>query len=258
MKLNYQIFGDKGSPLIIVHGLFGSIANWRSVARELEKDFTVYLVDQRNHGNSGHTKSMTYEDMASDLNEFISEQQISNFILCGHSMGGKAAMTYALSDFLSAEKMDKLIVLDIAPVVYTHSHTSYLQAMSAIDLSMIQSRSDADKQLKSEIPDNATRLFLMQSLEHKDGNYRWKLNLPVLMEYMDDIVGFPDDMLLDKRSEIETLFLHGSQSDYVREDMCGAIKKYFLNSKYATVEAGHWLHVEQRDDMIEEIKKFIF
>jgi len=49
MQLNYKSTGQ-GEPLIILHGLFGMLDNWQSVARALENHFTLYLVDQRNHG----------------------------------------------------------------------------------------------------------------------------------------------------------------------------------------------------------------
>ena len=139
MQLNFQVFGESGQALIIVHGLFGSLSNWRTVARELSQDYQVYVVDQRNHGDSPKASSMTYQDMANDLNEFILAQGLKDFILCGHSMGGKAAMHYALSNFESAQLLDCLIILDIAPEIYTHSHEKYLAAIQALDMSLVLS-----------------------------------------------------------------------------------------------------------------------
>ena len=257
MQLNFQIFGEKGQPLIIVHGLFGSIANWRAVARGLSQQYQVFVVDQRNHGDSPHINSMTYIDMADDLNEFICEHNIENFILCGHSMGGKAAITYALSEYESLKKMHSLIVLDIAPEVYTHSHTPYLQAISEVDLNTIKSRSEAEEHLKATISDNATRLFLMQSLERKNNQFRWKINVPVLRDFMAEIVGFPNEVFLHRFNSVNTLFLHGSHSDYVLPHMNKRIKTYFPNSNIDSIASGHWLHVEKRDDMLESIRRFL-
>lgn len=257
MQLNHQIFGENGQTLILVHGLFGSIANWRAVARELSQQYKVYVVDQRNHGDSPHADSMTYQDMSEDLDKFITTHNLEDFILCGHSMGGKAAMHYALSNYPSAQQMHSLIVLDIAPEVYTHSHEPYLAAMQEIDLSTIQSRSDADKLLHSAIPDAATRLFLMQSLERKNDQFRWRINVPILRSYMPDIVGFPNDLFNGSSNDIKTLFLNGSKSSYVSSEMHGRIKTYFPNAIVDSIDAGHWLHVELRDVMLLRIHEFL-
>ena len=257
MQLNFQIFGEEGQPLIIVHGLFGSIANWRAVARELSQQYQVFVVDQRNHGDSPHVNSMSYVDMAADLDEFVCTHDITDFILCGHSMGGKAAMAYALSEYESLKKMHSLIILDIAPDVYTHSHAPYLQAMSEVDLNVIGSRAEVEVILKEAIPDSATRLFLMQSLERKNAQFRWKINVPILRDFMSDIVGFPNEYFLQSSNQVNTLFLHGSHSDYVLPNMHKKIQAFFPNFTLDTIAAGHWLHVEQRDAMLASIRRFL-
>ena len=96
MKLNFRKTGT-GEPLIILHGLFGSADNWFSIAKELEKDYTLYLVDQRNHGDSPQSEDWNYKVMAEDLMELMDDQKIDAAYLMGHSMGGKAAMVLALS-----------------------------------------------------------------------------------------------------------------------------------------------------------------
>ena len=257
MRLNFQVFGESGQALVIVHGLFGSISNWRAVARDLSQDFQVYVVDQRNHGDSPQVDSMTYHDMASDLNEFISAQGIKNYILCGHSMGGKAVMHFALSDFETVASLNALIVLDIAPEVYTHSHEKYLAAIQALDMSLFHSRAEVDQALKAAIPDMAIRLFLLQSLARKKDQFYWKINIPILREYMTDIVGFPHAELERNSNAITTLFLNGNDSDYVQPYMHDRIKSYFPNAEFASIGAGHWLHVQQRDDMLVKIRQFL-
>jgi pimeloyl-ACP methyl ester carboxylesterase len=256
MSLNFQTFGESGQSLIIVHGLFGSIANWRSVARELSSDYKVYVVDQRNHGDSNHIDSMTYFDMASDLNEFIEEHQLNDFILCGHSMGGKAAMIYALSGFESVQYMNSMVILDIAPVTYGHSHAPYLQALANIELSEINSRAQVDKLLQPDIVDNATRLFLMQSLERKGDSFRWKLNVPILQKFMPDIVGFPEESVVNRKNNVKVLFLFGSKSEYVTKSMYSLINQFFPNAQFDSVDAGHWLHVEKRQEMLKSMTRF--
>ncbi len=96
MKLNYKVSGS-GEPLIILHGLFGMLDNWQTVGKNLEKYFTVYLIDQRNHGRSPHDDLHSYSAMADDLNEFLIQTGISSANILGHSMGGKTAMQFALT-----------------------------------------------------------------------------------------------------------------------------------------------------------------
>ena len=53
MELNYKVFGQ-GEPIIILHGLFGTLDNWQTIAKKLAENHTVYIIDQRNHGRSPH------------------------------------------------------------------------------------------------------------------------------------------------------------------------------------------------------------
>src|SRR3970282_637492 len=117
-KLHYNIIGE-GEPILILHGLFGSSRDWYSIAKILAKDYQVITPDLRNHGQSEHADSMTYTDMAEDVLYLIKELSLDNISLIGHSMGGKVAMVNAL---LHPSLIEKLIVLDIAPVSYVHRY----------------------------------------------------------------------------------------------------------------------------------------
>src|SRR6056297_2160607 len=115
MKLFHRKYGETGTPLIILHGLYGASDNWISIARELAENFEVYIPDQRNHGDSPHDDRHDYECMRDDLKQFMDEQQIDKAILLGHSMGGKTAMYFATA---YPDRVESLVVLDIAPVSY--------------------------------------------------------------------------------------------------------------------------------------------
>jgi len=259
MTLHFQKFGETGSPLLLIHGLFGSGANWRSVARELAEDHVVYLVDLRNHGSSPHFPSHTYLELASDIQELVLSENLQDYILCGHSMGGKAVMVNALmSDVLADDQLRGSVIYDIAPVAYEHSHSNNLAALMSLDLSLIESRADADKELQEQIPDTATRLFLLQSLAKDEGQFYWKLNLPVLKEHMSDIVGFPTALVEDKQCSKPTLFLYGGNSDFVKMESKEEIFKLFPNAKLQELEsAGHWIHIDERAKLVQSTKNFI-
>ncbi|MEM9578716.1 MAG: alpha/beta fold hydrolase [Pseudomonadota bacterium] len=236
--LSYYEFGEKDlAPVVIVHGLYGSGRNWGVIAKRLSDTYRVYTVDQRNHGLSPRTSTHSYPEMAEDLGELIAHLG-GPVQLIGHSMGGKTAMTLALTQ---PELVRRMVVADIAPVAYRHSQLPYIHAMRSVDLSRVTRRSDAEAQLAAQGVEPALCSFFTQSLDVQEK--RWRLNLDTLEQDMDKIVGFPD---LSGRFEGATLFLSGANSDYVQPDHRNTIKGFFPNAHFAKLkDAGHWLHAEQ-------------
>ena len=129
MQLHSESYGH-GPPLIILHGLFGSLENWHSISRNLASDFQVIAVDQRNHGRSPHTAEMSFQFIAEDLKELLAAQHLGPVKLLGHSMGGKTAMVFALS---YPDLVEKLIVVDIAPRAYPDGAVTRKRADAACD-----------------------------------------------------------------------------------------------------------------------------
>ena len=266
MKLHYQTYFDlaapeyaeqhqNSSPVLIIPGLFGSTANWRGFAKQLATRRRVIVVDQRNHGESPHAAENSYFDLVDDIVNLLSDLDIDKVTLCGHSMGGKTAMVFALTQ---AEKLDRLIVLDIAPVTYDHSHAPILEALQSLDLSLYSSRSAVEGALAQSIPDKSTRLFIMLSLTGKAGQFRWRLNVDALYANLPLISGFPTLELADHSYEDRCLFVKGGRSDYVNEDYYERIKKLFPAAVIKTVkQAGHWLHVEKPMPVLEQILTFL-
>ncbi|PLS22872.1 alpha/beta fold hydrolase [Neptunicoccus cionae] len=252
MKLNSYSFGEEtGTPLVIVHGLFGSARNWHSLARNLARERWVVSVDLRNHGQSGWSESNTYPDLASDLGETIDGLGGRATVL-GHSMGGKAAMMLAAT---APEKIDRLIIADIAPVTYAHDQTDNIEIMKALPLDEITRRSEAQIWLETKTEDPALAAFFSQGLELQDGKAHWLLNHDALATHMADIVGFPEvDFHFDK----PTLAIRGGASDYVDEKGQEALKQRFSQLTIETIpQAGHWLHAEKPKEFLSIVKEFI-
>lgn len=252
MKLNFRKSGS-GKPLIILHGLFGSADNWFSIAKELEKQFTLYLVDQRNHGDSPNSTEWTYALMAADLLELMDGEGIGQAYLMGHSMGGKTVMQFALSH---PERVEKLIVADIAPRYYPLHHQEILEGLNAIPIHSLKSRKEADDVLSRHIPSIGIRQFLLKSLGRDDaGGFKWKINLPVITEKI-EIVGQEIDS--ETSFENPTLFMAGENSDYIRPEDQESILRLFPNSQTIFIpNAGHWLHAEQPAAVIEAVRDFL-
>ncbi len=236
--LNYMTFGDeKSSPVMIVHGLYGSGRNWGVIAKRLSDQFFVITVDLRNHGDSPWLDTHNYHVMADDLVEVINSLNIKPNII-GHSMGGKAAMVLALK---RPNLVRNLIIADIAPVKYEHDQSQFIEAMQKVDLSKVEKRSDATLALSKFVEDKSLQNFFTQSLDIKAK--RWKLNLKVLRSEMSEIRSFPK---IESEFSGHSLFLKGEKSDYIKSEHRKLIKSLFTKARFATFkEAGHWLHAEK-------------
>ncbi len=249
MKLPYLEFGDANNPpLVLVHGLFGQGKNLSAVARNMAQTHYVLSVDLRNHGSAPWDDVHDYPSMAEDLYEsFASFGAID---LMGHSMGGKAAMVLALS---KPEFVKSLLVADIAPVSYAHSHLSYIEAMRGLDLSKVKTRRDADALLAHAIDDAGVRAFLLHSLKTGEKPY-WQNNLDALEQAMDLVIGWPE---IEAQYEGRTLFVGGENSDYIDAEGREAIKRDFPRAKVMMIKnAGHWIHVEQPQIFSDIMRRF--
>ncbi|HLO76147.1 MAG TPA: alpha/beta fold hydrolase [Magnetospirillum sp.] len=253
MRLNV-IEAGAGKPLVILHGLLGSSRNWGGIAGKLGETHRVLALDMPNHGASPWTEAMDYPLMAREVGRFIEEHAGGRAAVIGHSMGGKAAMTLALT---RPDLVERLVVVDIAPVSYTHTFAPYIKAMRAAPLGTAQRRADIEAAMADLIPDPRVRAFLMQNLEGGAGGYRWRANLAVLGAAMDDILAFPrfgDDAHYDGPA----LFLHGAQSDYVLPQHEDLIHALFPNARYRAVDgAGHWVHADKPAEFVAAVAEFL-
>lgn len=253
MKLPTTSYGEAGLPVVVMHGLFGSGRNWMTAARRLASQHRVYALDLRNHGTSPHVDTMSYPEMAADVYETITGLGVGPVALVGHSMGGKTAMLTALQ---YADVVDRLIVVDAAPVAYPPAFVEYAEAMRAADLSSIQRRADVDAQLVEAVPTPGTRAFLLQNLILDDQGARWRPNLPVIEAALPAISGWPDEAT--GSYDGPTLFVYGGKSDYVRQVHRDKILGYFPQARFAEIpEAGHWVHAERLDDFLTTITPFL-
>ena len=137
MLLHSNILGE-GKPFVILHGFLGMGDNWKSLGKRFsEQGYQVHLVDQRNHGRSFHSESFNYNFLAEDLKIYCDFYKLEDFILLGHSMGGKTAMNYAVN---YPDNLSKLIIADIGPKQYPLHHQDILKALSALDFSIVKTR----------------------------------------------------------------------------------------------------------------------
>lgn len=252
MKLFYRELGGKGQPVIILHGLFGSSDNWLTQGKMLSDRFHIYMPDQRNHGQSPHSDDFSITLLADDIHEFLVTNSINDPVIMGHSMGGKAAMKFAVAH---PELISKLIVVDIAPRAYPVQHGDILRGLKALPIEKIQSRNEADEFLSKYVPDPGVRQFLLKNLQRKpEGGFAWKMNLPVLEK---NIEAVGEEIPADKKFDKPTLFIRGTQSEYVKDEDFGSVRKIFPQSKIVSLDTGHWVQAEKPKEFVNEVMNFL-
>lgn len=251
MRLSFQVSGS-GEPLIILHGLFGSSGNWRSVARELSGHFRVFTPDMRNHGGSPFAPEHNYEVMAQDLLDFMDQQGLEKAHVLGHSMGGKAAMVFASR---WPQRLASLMVEDIAPRAYAPLHDYIFRALRAVDFDAADSRQAVEEALSAHVPEAGVRQFLLTSLTRDEqGRLGWALNLDVLYRNYDALNAMP---AIVHEYAGPVLFLCGGNSDYVRPEDEPLIREWFPKADIVRFpNAHHWPHIEAPVAFIETVKDF--
>lgn len=256
MKLNFKQYSSDGAPLLILHGLFGSLQNWAWHCKKFAEHFSVYALDMRNHGASPHDGDMNYQLMAKDVLEFMEDHQLQSAHILGHSMGGKVAMQLAL---MAPERVKLLVIADVAPVHYggkRGEHDEIFEGLCAVDVDVLASRSDADAQLAAYVDDEVVRQFLLSNLTRSDsGGFRWRINLPVLKASYPKLREAP---VADAAYSGEVLFVRGDLSEYILPQHKDEVLRLFPKAKVKTItQTGHWLHAEKPETFYRIVSDFL-
>jgi esterase len=251
MKLFYRKSGN-GKPLIILHGLFGSSDNWFSLAKVFAEHFTVYLVDQRNHGQSPQSDDFNYKLLTEDLATFILDHHLEKPHIIGHSMGGKTAMNFAVK---YPDQVDKLIVVDIAPKKYPVHHDHILEGLHSIDLQTLASRNEADTILSNHIPEPDVRQFLLKNLSRtSEGKFEWRVNIHAIDEHIEEI---GSGMQYEGKFTGPALFVKGVRSNYYASGDEENILQIFPAAEFVTLNTGHWVQAEDPKAFAEATISFL-
>ena len=260
MKLYYKKLGQ-GSPMVIIHGLYGSSDNWMSIAKQLSADFEIYLIDLRNHGNSPHSDEFSIPVMSEDVFEFFIDLKLTDVVLIGHSLGGKVAMEFAsVYQYL----LKKLIVVDIAPRNYLEKdfigrskHKEIIDILKNADLSKYKNRSEALEDLGKIDESGRLKFFMMKNIKRKKtGELEWKINIKVIADNLSIILNQSDFDI--REIKIPTLFIKAEKSDYITATDIVEISSKMQDVSFETIKgASHWLHSEKPQEFIDVVRKFI-
>ena len=256
-SLAYNFYSSQGAlkqiPLVILHGLFGQAKNWHRIAKLMTDKYDIYVPDLPNHGKSYHCEDLNYELLSHSILKFLDEHHLKKVNLVAHSMGGKATMLFALN---YPQYINKLIVVDIAPISYQHDFSNILDALDSVPLDLIKSRGQAEQILAESISDQRISQFLISNLEKKDKLFQWQFNLAAIKKNIASIIAFPEVSAM--QYEQLCWFLAGNDSDYIQKSDTLVIKKLFPKAKIIRLKnAGHWLHVEQPDAFMQTIRTIL-
>ncbi|CUM52215.1 uncharacterized protein AC631_02718 [Debaryomyces fabryi] len=256
------------SPLIILHGLFGSKINNRTVAKKLatrlERD--VYCLDLRNFGQSPHINRLDYPSLSADVENFIEQAKFPESakpIIIGHSMGAKTVMALALR----RPDLPKMVVsVDNAPVDLTmNSVSSFAKYVRQLRIALEQYKytniKDVDAQLAKVEPSKEVRQFLITNLHRGKTNdvITSKVPLEIINKAITGgyISGWPYDLNVSRWSKGPMLVIRGTQSSYVPDEIIPDIGKYFPNFDVRDVDSGHWVISEKPTEFMEILVDFI-
>lgn len=252
MELHFAAYGQ-GEPLILLHGLLGSLDNFHSVSLKLSAQLKVFALDLRNHGRSPHSSEMDYTLMAQDVRSFLERQGVPDALVLGHSMGGKVAMQLAL---LYPESVRKLIVADIAPHRYPPRHQKILTGMASLDLGHLQTRKEMEAALAPAVPDLGTRQFLLKNVVREGlGAFHWRIGLK---EIIQNYLPLTEAVTSDRAFHKPTMFLRGEISDYLVPEDMHSIRRLFPEARLETIPgAGHLLHTENPARFVKSVQDFL-
>jgi esterase len=251
VRLHCREYGQ-GDPLVILHGLCGSLDNWHAISRRLASRHHVFAVDQRNHGQSPHGEEMNYVRMAEDLRQLFCERSMGPALVMGHSMGGKTAMQFAL-DF--SEKVAGLIVVDIAPRAYEPVHGQVLASLLSVDLNSFPTRKAVEAAMAAAVPEPLMRGFLLKNLiRDQAGAFRWRLNLQNILQNYSLLNAAIES---NRPFQRPALFIRGGRSDFIQDRDEAAIRGLFPGAEICTIcEAGHWVQADAPDALVECVERF--
>lgn len=260
MTIHTTSYGESGSRVVFLHGLFGQGRNWTQFAKALAPRHRTLLVDLPDHGRSAWTDGFDFVEVADRLASLLEGGAPGQdpVALVGHSLGGKVAMVLTLR---RPELVERLCVVDVAPVEYRHASEfiGYIDAMRGLDLDRITQRSEAEDALADAVPSATVRSFLLQNLRRDGDSWRWQVNLDGLARELPAIGGWPAGELASFPPYVgPVLWVGGERSQYITEEYVPEMDRLFPRNRRVTIKnAGHWVHSEQPEIFAEVLRRFL-
>jgi len=197
--------------------------------------------------------------MAEDTFRLLLHLGLSNTFILGHSMGGKTVMTMLGMQEKKERplpRIQKAIILDIAPVHYPPHYTAIFTAIKQCSLSQYRTRSDILAAFMPTIGDVASCHLLLKNISrHPAGRFQWRCNIEAIKRAYPGIMSVPP---LHVSLSTPTLFIRGGQSDYITAHARAYINTLFLHASHRCIEkAGHWVHADCPADVLQHCRDYL-
>jgi pimeloyl-ACP methyl ester carboxylesterase len=199
--------------------------------------------------------------MSSDLFELTSELKLQKIFLAGHSMGGKAAIRFAMR---WPDMIEGLLVADISPFetrmnnpIAYNLHLTILKAIAETDISKATSRQEIENLLLDRISSSKIRGLLLKNLQRSNvGKYSWRINNVSLLKNIGRIIegiAYPEENY-EPITGFPVIFLKGENSDYITAGDSRNILRLFPGAEFRIIRnAGHWLHADNPEAVIKAL-----
>ncbi|TCJ96091.1 esterase [Volucribacter psittacicida] len=251
-QLNYQYhqLSPQHPTLVFLHGLFGDMNNLGIIAKGFSEQYNILRLDLRNHGQSFHSDQMNYSVMAQDIYQLLEKLNLEKVNLIGHSMGGKTAMQFTAQ---YPNRVEKLIVIDIAPIAYQQQrHKEVFAGLFAVKQAQVSTRQQARPLLAQHIKEESIIQFMLKSFDPQSIE-KFRFNLAALYQHYSTLMDWQPCLVNQP-----TLFIKGGNSDYIQLKDKETILAQFPQAQSFTINgADHWVHAEKPNQVIKSIERFL-
>jgi pimeloyl-ACP methyl ester carboxylesterase len=271
LKLQFWDYGQEGKPsLVLVHGGLDHARNWDWVARDLRKDYHVYALDLRGHGNSAWAPGALYSvaEHVLDLSALLDIIDDFPIYIIGHSLGGIITLLYS---GVYPEKVKKAV--SIEGLGFPANHRIHGPASERLrrwieEVRKTEGREprtyptiDAAvarmKEANPHLSDEVARHLTMHGTNwHADGSLIWKFDNYARLfapygqnvQDMQEVIG---------HIACPVLLFWGLESwlpDPEKDGRTSTLRDYQV---VRVPKAGHWVHHDQLDLFLTETRKFL-
>jgi pimeloyl-ACP methyl ester carboxylesterase len=272
LKLQFWDWGTEGKPvMILVHGGLDHARNWDWVARELNKDYHVYALDLRGHGNSAWAPGALYSvaEHVLDLSALADIVKGFPVYIVGHSLGAVVTLLYAgvypgrVKKIVAIEGVGLPPLRRLRETPPADRIRTWIEKIRSTEGRTPHSYPDLDSavaRMKEANPfltdDVARHLTLHGTNWNADGSIIWKFDNYARL-------GAPYGMNVDEATAVlgritcPVLLFWGRQSFAIDPDQAEEAAALKDRRVVKVDRAGHWVHHDRLDVFLEETKKFL-
>jgi pimeloyl-ACP methyl ester carboxylesterase len=274
LRMHYADWGNESAPpLLLIHGGKDHARNWDWVARELRSEFHVIAPDLRGHGDSAWATGGSYaiSEFVFDIIQLVDALHLAPLTIIGHSLGGAISLHYTGLYPQNVRKLVAIEGLGPSPELEEKLEAPPASARyrewikSQKEIARRQPRryasiDDAAKRMQDEneflSPEQARHLTVHGVARNEDGTFSWKFD-PYVRSFAPVRFRGSDVRSLWERITCPTLLVRGEDSwasDPVKDGRIASFK----NARLVNVpKAGHWVHHDQLDAFIREVRGFL-